>query len=384
MLKQLHPFPFDDAIVFTEKGHTYKFKSNPSIETISTTTLIEKYHAKFDAGGHIARAVVGKINRVHGVWKSNGGKIRNIDEWKDDYPTYIPFQLWDAMYTFENEGVAFEDALAPFFKDARFFRALECFEPHVRQAFEAWEQAGRPPALYREYMGQSYLQCLRFPPFVYAEDVGNMWTEQGTLLHKDIEDYLEAAAAYNTTLDHLTVDLGVSNPRPEWKYFLQLMNDIQHNYKVLRTEMNVGIESLGLCGRLDALLLNLKTGMYALVDWKCTKQELIPVVKKRKRTIKYMDEPWDNLEDNSFNHYMIQQNLYIQQFYHAMRRHGAENEIIPIAESFIAQLHRNQSTYVWISVPVFQEGEDNFRRLVIMLNNLSNEKYKKSFNWLNT
>lgn len=156
------------------------------------------------------------------------------------------------------------------------------------------------------------------------EEIKDEWKKSGeeasslgTLMHKDIENYLNG--------------LPVNNPdTKEFKMFLKFYLDLLKIYptlKIYRTEWLVYDEDIKLAGSIDCVLSDDK-GNLVLLDWKRSKEI------KMSNSFSKGKCPFENLDDCNYEHYSLQLNFY---------RHILETKYKKnVLDMMIIVLHPNQ------------------------------------------
>lgn len=123
-------------------------------------------------------------------------------------------------------------------------------------------------------------------------DNGKVASENGTKLHKMIENY------YNS-IENNTYD----EKMKEFQYFLRFNERINDKFIPYRTEWSVFDGSIDLAGQID-MLYRKNDGTFALYDWKRIKE-----LKKDNGFEKGL-EKLSNLDNCNYIHYSIQLNIY--------------------------------------------------------------------------
>lgn len=141
------------------------------------------------------------------------------------------------------------------------------------------------------------------------EDVLSLWskenkksTDKGSYLHKFAENiWNKKITDLGTTawFDDGTNDIEVCKNHIESFY-----NDAKKNLALVSAELVVGDENVGVCGMIDKLFYNIKTGNYQIWDYKTNKD--IHSDKYAKK-LKY---PLDSIYDSKINLYSLQLSMY--------------------------------------------------------------------------
>ena len=153
---------------------------------------------------------------------------------------------------------------------------------------------------------------------------GNEASSLGTLMHADIERYLND----QDVLDDSTKEFG---------FFLNFWKDFSSMYpdfKPYRTEWLVYDESGPLCGSIDCILSDQHDNIMIL-DWKRSKE-----IKTSNREKGY--PPFEKMDNCNLSHYQLQLNIYR----HILETKYDKNVIVMMLVIF----HPNQSTYKCIKV----------------------------------
>lgn len=141
---------------------------------------------------------------------------------------------------------------------------------------------------------------------------------------------------------------------------------------VIRTELNVGIPHLRLCGQIDAVALSACGTYLIMIDWKRSKKLKSDPTKDlhyKKNPDKFMLSPWDHLPDCARSDYTIQQNVYVQGFYEMARidyepDHPIAN--LKFEKLYLNVLHPINSDYIMIDLPIFKPKQKNYEAMLKM------------------
>jgi len=143
----------------------------------------------------------------------------------------------------------------------------------------------------------------------------------GTLMHKNIEQYLNGELVEN------------SNTK-EYIMFMQFWQDLIKTYPTLhpyRTEWIIYDEDIAIAGSIDCTLED-NNGNLVLIDWKRSKE-----IKMENRYEKGKS-PFDKYDNCNFSHYSLQLNFYR----HILEKHYNKNVIFMM----LVVLHPNQPSYI--------------------------------------
>ena len=415
-LQKRNPLPFDDMFIYNDELHKYAFrlKDNEgrpyyvSDHVCGTTTLIKQYENEFDRYGFPNINTIKKIYRVYNEWldMDTPHPLTDSKNWGVDYQDYIPLEIWELMYHHrkaeEAAAAAVQEAKdkgspppTPAFDKAEHFTQLfysyfdnnalfrvirpnpdmkfvsdmekrlaerDYFPKEVIDKFELWESMGRNPYMYFQIMGLEHgMKCVCFPPSLCPTDIVRFWegtTMLGTILHRRIELY------YNG--HHLP-----PSKTPDWVYFENFVKD--HKMAVIRTEVNVGIPELRLCGQMDAIALAADGKSLIDIDWKRSKKLKDDFRKDLdfKSKPKQMLAPWDHLIDTARNRYTIQQNMYAYMFRYLMDRFFPNSTCpyatLPFSKLYLLVSHPINDRYILIDLEIFREGTKNGMAFSIMI-----------------
>ena len=175
----------------------------------------------------------------------------------------------------------------------------------------------------RKYIGMTDAAVLK----KWRED-GKKAAEQGTTLHKKIEDF------YNG--EGFSIDEGC----PDQEQFIQFWQDHKHELTPYRTEWEVYDEDAKLAGSIDMVFKD-SAGKFLIYDWKRTKE-----IKPGKNYGKFGRGLARDLPDCSYWHYALQLNTYK---FILSRRYGLE-----IDAMYLVRFHPESSGYEKIHLPDLQ------------------------------
>jgi hypothetical protein len=162
--------------------------------------------------------------------------------------------------------------------------------------------------------------------------------EQGTILHQNIEDFLN--------------NINIDNRSIEYRYFLNFTKD-HNDMNVFRTEWKVYDESLKLAGTIDMCSMN-HDGTISLYDWKRSKS-----IRRKNNFNQYCKiDNLNHLEDTNFNHYALQLNFYkyiIEKKYN-----------LKVKNMFIVCLHpeNKNNDYLLYKIPTIQKEIENIIKFI--------------------
>ena len=154
---------------------------------------------------------------------------------------------------------------------------------------------------------------------------GRVQSSRGTLMHYQIEQYLNGSA----------IEEPVS---PEFGQFLVFEREELRGrgLRPVRTEASLFHCGLRVAGQCDLLCRDAE-GRIVIVDWKRSKEI------KRSNRYQKMLPPLDHLDDCNYNHYALQLNLYR---YVLVTEYGED-----VAGLVLGVFHPNQSGYICVKLP---------------------------------
>jgi ATP-dependent exoDNAse (exonuclease V) beta subunit len=133
-------------------------------------------------------------------------------------------------------------------------------------------------------------------------------TIKGSLFHKYAEDYL-SNKIFPYDAQYYQKLFGVDILKPKFdklvKMFHQYYNDSKENLIPIKSEWIVGDEELGICGCVDQLYYNKKSGMLEIWDWKTNK-----AIRTKSDYNNRYKHPIEHLEECEMNTYSLQLSLY--------------------------------------------------------------------------
>jgi len=150
------------------------------------------------------------------------------------------------------------------------------------------------------------------------KDIGQQTSIQGSILHENIEKYLNDVA------------ININPELNEWKFFLNFISS--YNKTPYRTEWMIYDDEYKLCGTVDMVFKN-DDDTYNIIDWKRTKKISIPRSKVPCNT--------------TYWHYAIQLNYY--------KYILEKNYNIKIDKLIIVQLHPEQDEFKTYEMPVIED-----------------------------
>jgi hypothetical protein len=172
-----------------------------------------------------------------------------------------------------------------------------------------------------------------------VNDIVDIWKQNGlekanlgTVLHTEIENYYNKKEFNKTT--------------PEFKYFQNFLNRYP-NMNPYRTEWRIFDEDLMIAGTID-MVYKKENGEYYMFDWKRSEKVTNNIgVKKLSdpshQFTKFAFGKLGHLTDDSYNKYLLQQNIY---------RQILENKYgINISSMNLLILHPNYDNYLLINLP---------------------------------
>ncbi len=173
------------------------------------------------------------------------------------------------------------------------------------------------------------------------EDNKNLAAHDGTIMHKDIELYLN--------------DIEVINNSKEFQFFLDFIKD--HNYLIpYRTEWEVFDEDLYLAGSIDMCFTKKGSDEIIIYDWKRSKDI------KEDNLYESGFYPISHLPNANYWHYSLQLNIY--------KRILEKKYNKKVSEMYLLWLHPNNDSYKRIEVvDLSKEVEDllNIRKEEVSL-----------------
>lgn len=165
------------------------------------------------------------------------------------------------------------------------------------------------------------------------EEIAAKWTEngrvqssRGTLMHFQIEQYLNGAV--------------IEEPHsPEFAMFLQFQKDfmLARGLEPLRTELSLFHCGLQAAGQADLIARDTETGRIVILDWKRSKEI------KYKNPYQKLKPPLDHLADCNYNLYCLQLNVY---------RYILETEYgMSVSGMYLGVFHPNEIGPLCVEVP---------------------------------
>ena len=215
---------------------------------------------------------------------------------------------------------------------------FEAFDAHgiIDTWFEHW--ARNPGSKYYDIILN--LRTHQFPDHDVKKAIADKWAANGaeasrlgTHLHKQIEEALNARP----------FDISV----PEIRHFRAWVSDVAmiRKWRLYRTEWSIYHDESKVAGQIDAVFLD-QDGAYHMVDWKRCKRPLEPDANYEFH--RFGKPPFDNYVDNSYSHYIIQQNLYAE----ILRSdYGLELESMSLV-----RCHPDAESYQVVNVPYMESG----------------------------
>ena len=157
-----------------------------------------------------------------------------------------------------------------------------------------------------------------------ADDIVKMWgegTQSGTIMHKNIEDYLNGVSQHTDLSDKSNYGL--------FKQCYAWMKQI--GLETYRTEWIIYDKEYDLAGSIDYVGYNKKTGKYWIIDWKRSNE-----LRRNSFGGKCGNYPCNDIEDCNGWHYQLQVNLYR----HILEKHYG----IEIENCCVVNLHPDKMT----------------------------------------
>lgn len=130
-------------------------------------------------------------------------------------------------------------------------------------------------------------------------------TQLGTRLHADIENFYNLISKKN---ESNKLDFTIDNNSVEWTYFMNFYNDHKNHLEPYRTELRIYSEKVKISGTIDMLFLKkIEDGkIYVdIYDWKRSKNIYMGPSKTKSK-----EKLISNMNDNNYEHYSLQLNLY--------------------------------------------------------------------------
>ena len=118
----------------------------------------------------------------------------------------------------------------------------------------------------------------------------------------------------------------------------------------MRTEWSIYSVRYMVAGQIDSIWVDPKTRELHMIDWKRCLKDLDPSEGEQlpERYQRYGKPPCDDMLDNKFNHYAVQQNLYAA----ILREHYGIN----LSSMWLVQIHEQRDSYCMLEVPAFLEA----------------------------
>lgn len=163
----------------------------------------------------------------------------------------------------------------------------------------------------------------------------------GTLMHKQIEDYIIAEYENSSVI---SITKNMEEQSVEFKYFLNFWNDFKvknPSVKPFRTEWMIYDLDKKIAGSIDFTLIN-ENGHLILCDWKRSK-EIKTTNNFQKGLLCFK-----HLDDCNFTHYCLQLNIY--------RYILEKNYNHKVVNMFLAVFHPDNTNYITYNVP-FMDNE---------------------------
>jgi hypothetical protein len=155
---------------------------------------------------------------------------------------------------------------------------------------------------------------------------GRVQSSRGTLMHFQIEQYLNGAV--------------IEEPHsPEFSMFLRFREDfmVARGLEPMRTELSLFHCGLRAAGQADLIARDTETGRVVILDWKRSKEI------KFKNPYQKLKPPLDHLPDCNYNLYCLQLNVY---------RYILETEYgLSVSGMYLAVFHPNEIGPLCVEVP---------------------------------
>ena len=182
---------------------------------------------------------------------------------------------------------------------ARFFPKFDMIET-VHKYFGSWSL--NCESKYYDTIASS--REVGMPDDEIMQAIVGMWKEngrtasqKGTYMHRQIELFLNGCESDESL--------------PEMDQFKQFMHDVvvTEDWTPYRTEWSIFDDHRMIAGQVDCIFKESSGSVYHMVDWKrCGK----PICRRSNHNFdKHGYPPCEFLEDNSWSHYALQQNIYI-------------------------------------------------------------------------
>ena len=152
---------------------------------------------------------------------------------------------------------------------------------------------------------------------------------KGTYVHRQIELFLNG-------YEHDIASVEMQQFRDFLREFA-----VPRRWVPYRTEWAIYDETLMVAGQIDCVFVELGTNKFHMVDWKRIEKDLDP--EEGRCFGRYGKLPCNFLLDNTFNRYVMQQNLY------AAILHDCYD--IHCATMWLVQIHPNRANYTAIAIP---------------------------------
>ena len=182
--------------------------------------------------------------------------------------------------------------------------------------------------------------------------------DRGSLVHLVSEQRL-----YNKeSLEDFNFDLDIKNLAV--KAINQACRFVENNKNLIpvKTELIVGDEKAKVAGQCDALLYDISSGEYVLLDWKTDKKLL------KTNPFQSFKPPLNHLDDCEYNKYSLQLSMY--------KYFLEENADIEIAKSIIVHVNEDNKDYTIHTLPYLKKEIKE----ILYGNNKRRNLYTANFN----
>lgn len=155
---------------------------------------------------------------------------------------------------------------------------------------------------------------------------GETAANKGSLLHEQIEKHFQNGESFSTQ---------------EFQMFLDFMDQHGNHINPFRTEWRVFDENYMIAGTADLLSKNID-GSFDLYDWKRSKKVVYSDGQLQLTNYNYGFGPLSNLSDNTYNKYVVQQNLY----QYILEKHYG----IKISNRYLVVIHPNYEAFFRLEI----------------------------------
>ena len=163
-------------------------------------------------------------------------------------------------------------------------------------------------------------------------DAGELASLAGTRMHMEIEMAL-TGRFYDASLREMQT------------FKEQVIREFEsRQWTLYRAEWTIYDKTVMVAGQIDAMFQDTQGGLH-MVDWKRIRDDLCSTAGSQFH--RYGSGLCDNLLDNKYNHYALQQNLYAALL---SRQYGIE-----VASMSLVQLHPDRANYTWHDLPQWRQ-----------------------------